>query len=46
VFKTVVSLRSANRDVTPDAISDSVARWLPPEDVVRLREALKEKEPD
>jgi hypothetical protein len=46
VFKTVVSLRSANLEVTPDAIADSVARWLPPDDVDRLRKALKEKEPD
>ncbi|MGH2808915.1 MAG: hypothetical protein ACRDKT_16750 [Actinomycetota bacterium] len=46
VFKTVVSLRSAGRDVTPDSIADSVARWLPPEEAERLRKALKEKEPD
>jgi hypothetical protein len=46
VFKTVVSLRSAKLEVTPDSIADSVARWLPPDEAERLREALTEKEPD
>jgi hypothetical protein len=46
VFKTVVSLRSAGRDVTPDAIADSVARWIAPEEAERLRKALTEREPD
>ena len=46
VFKTVVSLRAANLEVTPHSIADSVARWLAPEEVERLRRALTEKEPD
>jgi hypothetical protein len=46
VFKTVASLRAAGLEVTPDAIADSVARWLDPEEVVRLRAALREREPD
>jgi hypothetical protein len=40
VFKTVVELRTAGKDVTPQAIADSVARWLSPEDAERVRDAL------
>lgn len=41
VFKTVAALRSAGKPVTVDAIVASVARWLAPDDVVRLRAALR-----
>jgi hypothetical protein len=45
VFKTVVALQDAGREVTPDSISDSIARWLQPEDVEKIRPLLKEKGP-
>ena len=41
VFKTVLSLRAAGRDVTPDSIADSIARWLSPEDAARIAGALR-----
>lgn len=40
VFKTVLALRAAGRAVTSDAILDSVARWLSPEQVDELRAAF------
>ncbi|HVL63961.1 MAG TPA: hypothetical protein VM573_02200 [Actinomycetota bacterium] len=40
VFKTIVALRSAGVEVSPDSIADSVARWLAPSDARRLREDL------
>jgi hypothetical protein len=42
VFKTIVALRRAGIEVTVDTVSDSVARWLPPDDADRLRAALVE----
>lgn len=45
VFKTVIALQDAGRDVTPDAIGDSIARWLSPEDAEEVRAALKKKGP-
>lgn len=45
VFKTVVALQEAGREVTPDAIGDSIARWLQPDDAKKIRESLKEKGP-
>jgi hypothetical protein len=42
VYKTVVSLRSAGRDVTVDSVADSVARWLEPARVAELRAALED----
>ena len=42
VFKTISSLRAAGREVTVDSIADSVARWLAPEEVARLRTALRD----
>jgi hypothetical protein len=41
VYKTVIALRAAGREVTADSVADSVARWLGPLDVERLRNALK-----
>ena len=41
VYKTVLSLRAAGKEVTPDAVADSIARWLPPEEVENLRAELK-----
>ena len=40
VYKTVVALRSAGIEVTPQAVCDSVARWLEEPDLRRIREAL------
>ena len=45
VFKTVLALREAGREVTPDSIGDSVARWLSIEDARKIRASLKEKGP-
>jgi hypothetical protein len=41
VHKTVVSLRAAGREVTPRSILDSLARWLPPDEVAKLEEELR-----
>jgi hypothetical protein len=41
VYKTVVALRSARREVTVNSIADSVERWLGPDDASRLRAALE-----
>jgi hypothetical protein len=41
VYKTVLSLSAAGKEVTPDAVADSIARWLPPEEVENLRAELK-----
>ncbi|MDQ4065866.1 MAG: hypothetical protein M3161_07450 [Actinomycetota bacterium] len=40
VYKTVLSLRAAGRDVSKDAIVSSIARWLDADDVARIAEAL------
>jgi hypothetical protein len=42
VFKTILALRSQGREVTPKAISDSIARWLPEEDAARITRELNE----
>lgn len=46
VFKTVIALRSAGREVSPQNVLDGVARWLTAEQVEELRaafEVLEEK---
>lgn len=43
VFKTVLALRAAGKDVTPDAVADSVARWLAQEEAERIRAALTQR---
>lgn len=40
VYKTVVSLRAAGKEVTPTSVSDSIARWVPPHDAAAIRHAL------
>ena len=40
VFKTVLSLRRAGRDVTAAAIADGVTRWLSESDAQKVRAAL------
>jgi hypothetical protein len=42
VYKTVLSLKNAGREVTVDSICDSVARWLPEEEVAAMRRVLQE----
>jgi hypothetical protein len=41
VFKTVLALRSAGREVTAKTIADGITRWLPEEEAHRIREALE-----
>ena len=42
VFKTILALRSQEREVTAKTISDSIARWLPEEDAARIALELNE----
>lgn len=42
VYKTVLSLRSAGRDVNPETVADSIARWLSAEEAEQIRAALKQ----
>lgn len=42
IFKTIVALRSQGREVTPETISDSIARWLPEESAARIARELNE----
>ena len=42
VYKTVLSLRSAGREITPDSVADSIARWLSPDEAAEIRDALKQ----
>jgi hypothetical protein len=41
VYKTVVSLRAAGKQITPDAVADSISRWLPRDEAERVRAELK-----
>jgi hypothetical protein len=41
VYKTVLALRSAGVEITPDTVADSIARWLPADESDRIRAALK-----
>ncbi|MDP9227299.1 MAG: hypothetical protein M3P18_26320 [Actinomycetota bacterium] len=40
VYKTILSLRGAGREVTVDAVADSLARWLPPAQTAAIRSEL------
>ncbi len=42
VLKTVVSLRQAGVEVDPESVLASVSRWLSPDQVEELREALEQ----
>jgi hypothetical protein len=42
VYKTVLSLRSAGREVTAESVADSIARWLSPEEAEQIRAALEQ----
>ena len=46
IYKTIVLLRRTGTDVTVDAISNSIARWLDPEQVKEIRVALVEANPN
>lgn len=46
VYKTLVALRGSGAQVTPDAVADSIARWLDPVEAERLRAALRSANPD
>lgn len=46
VYKTVVGLKRAGKEVTPRTIADSVARWLPPEEADKIRLALQAADPN
>jgi hypothetical protein len=41
VYKTVIALRAAGKEITPATVSDSVSRWLSPSDAQALRAALE-----
>ena len=43
VYKTVLALRAAGKDVTPDSVADSIARWLPRDQAEHIREALRDR---
>jgi hypothetical protein len=45
VYKTVLALRAAGREVSADSVADSIARWLPPAEADRIRDALREANP-
>jgi hypothetical protein len=42
IFKTILALRSQGREITPEAIADSIARWLPQESAARIARELNE----
>lgn len=42
VFKTVLSLQAAGKEVTATSIADSVERWVPASDAQRIRTALQD----
>jgi hypothetical protein len=42
VYKTILSLRAAGKEVTAESVAASVARWLPPSEAERIRIALKD----
>jgi hypothetical protein len=46
VYKTVLSLRAAGQQVTPDAVADSIARWLPHDEAEAVRAELKRARKD
>ncbi len=45
VYKTVLGLRAAGREITAEAIAGSIARWMPPGEGERIREALLRANP-
>lgn len=45
VYKTVLALRRAGREVGVDAVADSIERWVPPSEADRIRGALHAANP-
>jgi hypothetical protein len=45
VYKTILSLRAAGRDVTVQTIANSLARWLLPAEAAEIRSALERADP-
>lgn len=43
IYKTVLSLRAAHKEVSAEAVLASIARWLPPRDVQRIALALRKE---
>ena len=42
VYKTVLALVAAGREITPDSVADSIARWVPEAEAREIRAALNE----
>ncbi|MGH2729643.1 MAG: hypothetical protein ACRDJI_03450, partial [Actinomycetota bacterium] len=42
VYKTVLALRAAGREVTPDSVADSISRWVPAPEADQIRSALRD----
>ena len=42
VYKTVLSLQAAGKEVTAASIADSIERWVAEQDALRIRAALEE----
>ncbi|CAN5671949.1 hypothetical protein BH24ACT26_BH24ACT26_22240 [soil metagenome] len=40
VFKTVLALGAAGKEVSARSVADSIARWVPPADAAKIRAAL------
>ena len=45
VYKTVLALQAGGREVTLQALLDSLARWMSPEDLAVLESALRQENP-
>lgn len=44
LFKTIAALQASNQEITIESVCSSIARWLRPSDVARIRDALLEAE--
>lgn len=45
VYKTALSLRDADIEVTVESLADSIARWLPDDEAEQIRAALRDANP-
>lgn len=45
VFKTVLALRRAGKEVTAESIADAIERWVSPADATKIRRALSSTNP-
>ena len=45
LFKTILALRAAGKEISVEALSASVSRWLQPDDVARIGDALRRANP-